>query len=167
MKLSESTSQNINPRLSASFYLSEFTTSQVAKRFGYRNQPNEKHIENLNLLCKNVLQPLRELITVPIFISSGFRSFDVNYAVGGKVNSQHLEGKAADFTVPEKDLKEIFELIPKHFSFDQLIFEFERWIHVSWNGVKNRNEVLISKKVFGKTVYTTVKREMANVRSLV
>lgn len=163
MKLSESTSQNINPRLSASFYLSEFTTSQVAKRFGYRNQPNEKHIENLNLLCKNVLQPLRELVTVPIFISSGFRSFDVNYAVGGTVNSQHMEGKAADIIIPEKCLKEIFELIPLHLHFDQLIYEFERWIHVSWNGDKNRNEVFISKKVFGVTVYEKIINEERRV----
>ena len=150
-------------KLTNNYYLDEFTTSQVAERFGYRNQPNDKQIENLNLLCKHVLQPLRELIAVPIFVSSGFRSFDVNYAVGGKVNSQHLEGKAADLTVPGKDLKEVFELIPKHFSFDQLIYEFEKWIHVSWNGERNRNEVLISRKVYGVTKYEIVKNEERRV----
>ncbi|MDP3580462.1 MAG: D-Ala-D-Ala carboxypeptidase family metallohydrolase [Ignavibacteria bacterium] len=150
-------------KLTNNFYLDEFTTSQVAERFGYRNQPNDKQIESLNLLCKNVLQPLRELVAVPIFISSGFRSYDINYAVGGKVNSQHLEGKAADFAVPGKDLKEVFEMIPKHFTFDQLIYEFEKWIHVSWNGERNRNEVLISKKVYGKTVYEIVKNEERRV----
>ena len=145
-----------NAKLSHNFYLEEFVTSQVAERFGYRNQPNKKHIENLSLLCKNILQPLREIIAVPIFISSGFRSYDVNYAVGGRVNSQHLEGKAADFIVPSMDLKEVFELIPKHFSFDQLIYEFGKWIHVSWNGEGNKNEILISKKVFGVTKYEKV-----------
>ena len=147
-------------KLSHNFYLEEFVTSQVAERFGYRNQPNKKQIENLILLCKHVLQPLRELIAVPIIISSGFRSYEVNYAVGGRVNSQHLEGKAADFTVPGKDLKEVFEMIRKHFSFDQLIYEFEKWIHVSWNGEKNRNEVMISKKVNGKTVYERISEEL-------
>lgn len=143
-------------RFTANFYLDEFTISQVAERNGYRNEPNEKQIENLRLLCVNVLQPLREIIKVPIFISSGFRSFNVNAAVGGRFNSQHLEGKAVDFTVPGLNLKEVFELIPKHFSFDQLIYEFEKWIHVSWNGEKNRNEILISRKVFGKTEYERI-----------
>ena len=99
---------------------------------------------------------LWEFINVSIIISSGFRSFVVNAAVGGRYNSQHLEGKAADFTVPGKDLKEVFEMIRKHFSFDQLIYEFEKWIHVSWNGEGNRNEVLISRKVFGVTKYEKV-----------
>ncbi|OGU77964.1 MAG: hypothetical protein A2279_14015 [Stygiobacter sp. RIFOXYA12_FULL_38_9] len=143
-------------RLTANFYLSEFTTSQVAERNGFRNEPNEKQIENLRLLCVNVLQPLREIISVPIIISSGFRSFVVNAAVGGRFNSQHLEGKAVDFTLPGMNLKEVFELIPKHFSFDQLIYEFEKWIHVSWNGEKNRNELLIAKKVYGVTKYERV-----------
>ena len=150
-------------RLTANFYLSEFTTSQVAERNGFRNEPNEKQIENLRLLCVNVLQPLREIISVPIIISSGFRSFVVNAAVGGRFNSQHLEGKAVDFTLPGMNLKEVFELIPKHLSFDQLIYEFEKWIHVSWNGEKNRNEVLLSKKVYGKTVYEIVKNEECRV----
>ncbi|KAF0139736.1 MAG: Peptidase M15 [Stygiobacter sp.] len=143
-------------KLTNNFYLDEFTISQVAERNGFRNEPNEKQIENLRLLCVNVLQPLREIISVPIIISSGFRSFVVNAAVGGRFNSQHLEGKAADFTVPGMNLKEVFELIPKHFSFDQLIYEFGKWIHVSWNSERNRNEILIAKKVYGVTKYEKV-----------
>ncbi len=143
-------------KLSKSFSLDEFVVSGVAERFGYMNKPNDKQIENLNLLCKNVLQPLRDHICVPIFISSGFRSFDTNYAVGGSVNSQHMEGKAADIIIPGKNLKEVFELMPKFFQFDQLIYEFERWIHVSHNGVRNRNEVLISRKVCGVTKYEKI-----------
>jgi hypothetical protein len=90
---------------------------------------------------------------VPIFITSGFRSFDVNIAVGGRFNSQHLEGKAADFIVPSMNLIYVFNIILQKLSFDQLIYEFSRWIHVSWNGEKNRNEVLLAKKLYGKTVY--------------
>ena len=52
--------------LSKNFDLDEFTISQVAERHGYRNIPNEKQIENLRLLCSNVLQPLREIIDAPI-----------------------------------------------------------------------------------------------------
>lgn len=147
---------SLNTRLSDNFFLNEFTISQEAERHGYRNEPNEKQIENLKLLCKNVLQPLREFIGVPIFINSGFRSFDVNAAVGGKFNSQHLEGKAADFIVPSMNLIDVFNIIMQKLSFDQLIYEFGKWIHVSWNGEKNRNEVLLSKKVYNKTVYEKV-----------
>ena len=147
-------------RLSNNFYLEEFIVSQTAERLGYRNEPNAKQIGNLKLLCANVLQPLREIIKVPIFINSGFRSFDVNAAVGGRFNSQHLEGKAADFVVPSMNLVDVFNITLQKLSFDQLIYEFGKWIHVSWDSEKNRNEVLLSKKVYGKTVYEKVHGEL-------
>ena len=143
-------------KLSDNFYLNEFTVSQVAERHGYKNEPNEKQIGNLRLLCVNVLQPLREIINVPIFINSGFRSFDVNAAVGGRFNSQHLEGKAADFIVYSLDLVDVFNIIMRRLLFDQLIYEFGKWIHISWNGESNRKEVMTSKKVYEKTVYEKV-----------
>ena len=162
MKLSDNTST----KLSANFYLNEFTVSQVAERHGYRNEPNEKQIENLRLLCVNVLQPLREIISVPIFINSGFRCFDVNVSVGGRFNSQHLEGKAADFIVPSLILADVFNIVLQKLSFDQLIYEFGKWIHVSWNGESNRKDVMISRKVHGKTVYEAVKSQTLDVRSI-
>ncbi len=152
-------------KLSDNFYLNEFTVSQVAERHGYKNEPNEKQIENLRLLCVNVLQPLREIINVPIFINSGFRSFDVNAAVGGRFNSQHLEGKAADFVVPSMNLFDVFNIVLQKLSFDQLIYEFGKWIHVSWNGEKNRMDVMISRKVYGKTVYENVIGDQLSVIS--
>jgi hypothetical protein len=145
-------------KLTNNFYLKEFIISQEAERHGYRNEPNEKQIENLRLLCVNVLQPMREIIEVPIFINSGFRSFDVNAAVGGKFNSQHLEGKAADFVVPSLNLVDVFNIILQKLSFDQLIYEFGKWIHVSFNCELNRKDVMISKKVHGKTVYEKVEQ---------
>ncbi|NJD23490.1 MAG: peptidase M15A [Melioribacter sp.] len=143
-------------QLTINFYLKEFVISEEAERHGYRNEPNEKQIENLRLLCVNVLQPLREIINVPIFINSGFRSFDVNTAVGGRFNSQHLEGKATDFVVHSMNLADVFNIVFQKLSFDQLIYEFGKWIHVSWNGESNRKDVMISKKVHGKTVYEKV-----------
>ncbi len=157
---------SLSIKLSDNFFLNEFIISQVAERHGYRNEPNEKQIESLKLLCVNVLQPLREIINVPIFINSGFRSFDVNAAVGGRFNSQHLEGKAADFVVPSMNLVDVFNIVLHRISFDQLIYEFGKWIHVSWNGELNRKDVMISKKVYGKTVYENVKGETLDVRSI-
>jgi zinc D-Ala-D-Ala carboxypeptidase len=147
-------------KLSENFYLKEFIISQVAERHVYKNEPNEKQIESLRLLCVNVLQPLREIIKVPIFINSGFRCFDVNVAVSGKFNSQHLEGKAADFVVPSLNLVDVFNIIIQKLSFDQLIFEFGKWIHISWDGEFNRKDVMISKKVNSKTVYERIRGEL-------
>ena len=156
--MNASNPQNI--KLANNFFLNEFTVSQVAERHGYKNEPNEKQIENLKLICVNVLQPLREIINAPIFINSGFRSFDVNAAVGGRFNSQHLEGKAADFVVPSMNLDDVFNIILQKLSFDQLIYEFGKWIHVSWNGESNRKDVMISRKVHGKTVYEKLNGEL-------
>lgn len=149
-------SNNTSIKLSAGFNLDEFTISQIAERRGYKNEPNEKEIDNLTELCSNVLQPLREIIQVPIIITSGFRSFDVNTIVGGASNSQHLEGKAADFIVPSMILADVFNIVQNQLPFDQLIYEFGKWIHVSWNGQKNRHQAMISKVVSGKTVYESV-----------
>jgi len=150
-------SNNISIKLSAGFNLDEFTISQVAERHGYHNQPNEIQIDNLTNLCANVLQPLRDLIQVPIVITSGFRSFDVNTIVGGASNSQHLEGKAADFIVPSMNLADVFNIIINKLPFDQLIYEFGKWIHVSWNGERNRKEVLTSEMIASKTKYEVLK----------
>ena len=142
--------------LSPDFNLNEFTVSQAAERFGYNNNPNEQVISNLRELCVHVLQPLREIIRIPILISSGYRCPSANAVIGGKYNSQHLEGKAADFLTPSCQLSATFNAIYKNLPFDQLIFEFGKWIHVSYNGDKNRKQAMSSKRVLGKTVYESV-----------
>ena len=152
-------------KLSENFSLDEFVISQVAERRGYRNEPNDTQIKNLSYLCVNILQPLREIIRVPIFINSGFRCFDVNIAVGGRFKYQHLEGKAADFVVPSMNLIDVFNIVLHRLSFDQLIYEFGKWIHVSYNGELNRKDVMISKKVYGKTVYEKVVGDQLSVIS--
>ena len=47
-------------RLSQNFSLKELTASQTAERHGISNMPTDEHIENLKLLCENVLQPVRD-----------------------------------------------------------------------------------------------------------
>ena len=46
-------------KLSQNFSLRELTKSQTAERKGISNEPSEEHIENLKLLCTNVLQKIR------------------------------------------------------------------------------------------------------------
>jgi hypothetical protein len=61
------------------------------------------------------------------------------------------------------NLIDVFNIILQKLSYDQLIYEFGKWIHVSWNGENNRNDVLLSKKVYGKTIYEKVTGELKNV----
>ena len=137
-------------QLTKNFTLSELTTSQEGIRRGLDNTPTPEVIISLTNLVKNVLQPLRELVGVPIVISSGYRSPLVNSAIGGARNSEHMLGQAADITVPGKSNLEVAQLIiDSGIPFNQLILEYYRadqpfygWIHVSYSASGNKKEVL-------------------------
>ena len=151
-------------RLTANFTLAEFTRSESAKRHGVSNNPTEEHLENIIVLCEKVLEPLR-LKFGPINISSGYRSKVLNHYIGGSLKSQHCEGKAADLDmdgVGNVTNKDLFDYINLHLDFDQMIWEFGTsanpdWVHVSYNGAKNRKQVLKAIKVNGKTAYAPYK----------
>lgn len=131
-------------KLSRNFELKEFTESPTAKALGIENVPNNEHVENLKLLCEQILQPARDWFDEQIKINSGYRTIELNKAINGAKKSQHLEGKAADITCSDNKL--LFEFM-RGLDFDQLIWEFgndeqPKWIHVSYNGAKNRKQVL-------------------------
>ena len=150
-------------KLSEHFDLNEFTRSDYAKRNGINNLPNAEQTDNLRELCINILEPIRKHFQIPILISSGFRSKELNTAIGGAKNSQHTTGEAVDI---DHDLsanvvtnRMIFDFIIKNLQFDQAIFEFGTkdnpdWVHVSYvSGNKNRNQILRAIKHGGKTTY--------------
>jgi zinc D-Ala-D-Ala carboxypeptidase len=64
----------ISPHLS----LAELTRSQTAKRNGIDNTPTAEHLENFKILAEKVFEPIREHFNTPIFISSGYRSKELN-----------------------------------------------------------------------------------------
>lgn len=57
----------------------------------------------------SALQRLRDQLGKPIKITSGFRCPKSNEKAGGKMDSQHLYGKACDCHVPGMDLVEFFK----------------------------------------------------------
>lgn len=59
------------------------------------------------------LQIIRDEINLPITVTSGYRCEKHNKAVGGKENSQHLKGNAADITC--SDLEKLYSLCASHF----------------------------------------------------
>lgn len=136
-------------RLSANFELAELTVTST----GLSNTPNGHEIAELQALTRNVLQPLRDALGLPIFVSSGFRSARVNKAVGGASTSQHRLGQAADITVRGMTSREVCErIVALGLPFDQLIEEFGRWVHVS-HGPRHRRQVLRAVKQNGRTAY--------------
>lgn len=124
------------------FTNNELTDSETAKRLRIKNEPTKEQWINLFAIRDNVLNPLREKFGKPIRITSGFRSTELNKAVGGKPTSQHTKGEAVDITAINKaDNKELFELC-KTLEFDQLIDESKlTWIHISYK-VPNRKQIL-------------------------
>ena len=151
-------------QLTAHFNLAEFTRSESAKRHGVSNQPSAPHLENIIVLCEKVLEPLRSKFG-PINISSGYRSKVLNHYIGGSLSSQHCEGKAVDIDmdgVGSVTNKDVFDYIRLNLDFDQMIWEFGTannpdWVHVSYNGAKNRKQVLRAIKFNGKTAYAPYK----------
>ena len=125
-------------QLTKHFSLEELCASATAKARGIQNRPNAQQIISLVYLAAYVLEPLREAMHEPIPISSGFRCEQLNRAVGGVSNSQHMRGQAADLCI-DGDLKKgrkWFDYIKTHLNFDQLIWEHSSsgtyWVHVSF-----------------------------------
>ena len=93
---------------------------------------------------------MRALFGAPIIVSSGFRSEKVNRLIGGATNSQHVQGLAADFTVIEVSPRETVRRISESaVPFDQLILEFDRWVHLSVAPGTPRRQVLTIRKGSG------------------
>ena len=95
--------------LSQHYTLGEMTKTGT----GIPNIPSRVSIENLRNICENWLEELRydyntlyclkpgedyetSQSVEPVIITSGFRSEDVNRAVGGSPSSNHLTGCAVD-----------------------------------------------------------------------
>ena len=149
-------------RLSQNFTLAELIKSQTAERKGINNNPNEDNIENLQRLCNEVLQPIRDHYGKVVSVSSGFRSPELCVAIGSSVNSQHASGQAADFEIFGIANADLAKYIIDNLDFDQLILEFHNpeepnsgWVHCSYkNKEENRKQVLRAyRNDDGKTVY--------------
>jgi hypothetical protein len=128
------------------FTLGELCRSDTALANGIANAPTDNAIiGRLNLLMEDCLDKVREMWGKPIGVNSGYRSPELNRAVGGARNSQHLRGEAADITAGSKeDNRKLFDLIvASDIPFDQLIDESGyKWLHISYCEDDNRKQVL-------------------------
>ena len=136
-------------KLSEHFGLAELCKTNT----GIENVPNEAQVENLKRVCR-WLERLRKRWNDkygdgddPIIINSGFRSPEVNKAVGGVPTSNHLTGCAVDIRCIgiEQALRYAAILLDisdmSREDFDELLIEQKRsviWIHFAVRPTGNR-----------------------------
>lgn len=150
-------------QISKHLSLAEVSRSETAKRRGINNAPSGENLDNFKKLAENIFEPIREHFGVPIHISSGYRSKELNAAIGGSATSQHCSGEAIDIDMDGSASgvtnAQVFNFIKDNLKFDQLIWEFGSsnnpdWVHVSYESTgKQRGQILKAIKVKGKTVY--------------
>lgn len=112
----------VSPKPGKHFEWSEFEVSSTAAQRGLDNSLPLTARPRVTALVRDVLDPLRDDLGRPIRITSGYRSPEVNRAIGGSISSDHLTGGAADIMVagmqPEAVARRIVALgLP----FDQVI----------------------------------------------
>jgi hypothetical protein len=152
-------------QISKHLTLAEVSRSETAKRKGINNTPSGEHLANFKLLAEKIFEPIREHFGVPILISSGYRSKELNSAIGGSLTSQHCQGEAIDVDMDGTTITnaQVFNYIKDNLNFDQLIWEFGTdknpdWVHVSYESSgKQRKQILKAIKSGGKTSYIPFK----------
>jgi zinc D-Ala-D-Ala carboxypeptidase len=152
-------------KISNHLSLSEVTRSETAKRKGISNTPTAEHLENFKILAENVFEKIRTHFGVPIHISSGYRSKELNDAIGGSQTSQHSKGQAIDIDMDGSSNgvsnADVYNFIKDNLEFDQLIWEFGTdknpdWVHVSYVNGPNRKQKLKAVRTNGKTSYVNI-----------
>lgn len=130
--------------LSSHFTLEELTASQEATRAGIDNTAPPDVVERLKRTALG-LEAVRIRLAAPVIVSSGFRCLPLNRRLGSHDDSAHVLGHAADFICPRfgDSATIVSALIDAGIEFDQLIDEYSRWVHISFDPRKRRQVLRI------------------------
>ena len=125
------------------FTMSELIHSDTAVKNNINNMPDINSLDCMLNLIVYCLQPIRDKLGKPMIITSGYRCAEVNKLVGGVSNSQHTKGQAADFTVSGETVEGIiFKIVTSGIEYDEIINEYDKWVHISFVKGNNRKETL-------------------------
>lgn len=143
------------------FTLKEMEYSSTAVQKKMPNPIPRDQLLNWIWLIEKVLDPIREAYKKPIRVNSGFRTLQLNNAIGGSKTSQHMglnNTAAADISGgspgENKQIYNIADRLQKEgkIDFDQLIDENNmQWVHIGIK-IKDPNRRQRLKIVNGKTV---------------
>ena len=124
---------DLNQKLSENFTFGEMVITTHRGFIIANRLAAVDYIPSLTTLCTTILQPVRDMVALPITVTSGFRCPALNKVVGGAVNSQHQIGEAADIIVPAMPMKDLFDKIRNsELKWGQLIWECGgAWVHIS------------------------------------
>lgn len=148
-------------KLSDNFWLSEFVESDTANTRGIANNINNPDHLDAIIHTARSMEIVRAILgNTAITITSGYRNPELNKAVGGVSNSDHALGYACDFKhgfmTPANAMAIISSRAGDYgLRYDQIINEFDNWVHISFNP-RYRRQNLIASKVAGKTEYRVV-----------
>ena len=124
-------------QLTKHFDLAELTRSSVAQARGLSNEPPPELLPRL-ILTAEMLERIRSTLDAPVIVTSGYRSPQVNIAVGGATSSDHTQGHAADIVAPmfgtPYDIARRLAPLVSTIGIGQIILEGikgKRWVHVS------------------------------------
>jgi zinc D-Ala-D-Ala carboxypeptidase len=126
----------------------ELLKSKTADARLIQNVPTHEQTRNLiDLLC--VLNAVRAVYDLPLIITSGFRSAQLNAAVGGAKNSAHMHGLAADVIPVQKNLenflriRELFAKFAARMGYNSIVIVekpqlngLPTWLHLELSKVK-------------------------------
>lgn len=130
------------------FKLNEFLRSDTAMFYKIENKPNKEQLENIEFVAEQ-LEIIRSYYNKPIFITSGFRTKELNTLIKGSKTSQHMQGLAVDIHLKTKEEnKKFFNLVYKLIKEDkikvyQLIDEKDYgWIHIGFSKTNPKGQIL-------------------------
>lgn len=151
--------------LTEHFTLEELIYSNTALRLGIDNTPKEEYINNLTLLAKECLEPIRSHFG-PVHINSGYRSLALNMVINPMTStittvSKHCFGQAADVRVHGISNVDLAiwcrDTLPE---FEQVILEFytqgqpySGWVHIAYVVGDQRKQSLTATRINGKVTY--------------
>jgi hypothetical protein len=153
-------------KLSKHFSLEEMTRTENRDLIDRNHNEAMAYYDKLANLCNYVLEPVKELVGVPMIVTSGFRCIMLNTAIGGSHTSQHCHGEAADTVYSGgRSLKDIYnEIAWSDVVYSQCIFEFGQWIHIGLIDQMNYpgrvGQKLIASRVNGMTIYNEIKEPL-------
>ena len=114
--------------------ITHFTFTEMTKTdSGLDNIPNDMNVIRNLVRLSEFLQIIRNELHLPIIVNSGYRSKEVNEAVGGVLSSYHVKGLAAD--VKCADMDKLLAVLHSHLmEIDQLGIYYNKntqlWFHV-------------------------------------